>query len=408
MRSSTSKTAVFLVPSESYRIDDFVDAASRLGVEMVIATDAHHTLAEDMGATLIPVDFDRPEDGAKRIASVPRPIEAIIPIDDRGVEMAAGAAILLDLMHNSPQAALATRDKGISRERLDGVVRQPRHQLVSPDDNIESIAADFGGPVVLKPLGLAGSIGVIRVDTPSDTPAAEIRVREIQQRHGYLYENSILVEEFVSGPEVAVEGLVSDGSWDTLAIFDKPDNLEGPYFAETHYVTPSRCGPTDIAAIERMAESATRALDIRQGPVHCEMRLSEDGPVLVELAARPIGGLCGRALRFGLSDTSLEELLIRNALGDRIRGTRLAPGASGVSMIPVPNPGIFLGIDGVASALTIPGVTDIEVGRMIGSTVNPLPEESTYLGFVFAKGDTPQLVEEALRSAVDSLTVLVE
>ena len=396
------------MPSEGYRIDDFVDAAGRLGVDMVIATDAHHGLAEDIGPQLIPVDFSRPAEGAGRIAGSPYEIDAVIPIDDRGVEMAAGAAELRHLAHNSVESAIAARDKAESRRRLESVVAQPRFRLVETDDDVNQIVAGFEGSVVVKPLGLSGSMGVIRVDSPAQTQSAVDRVRQIQTGHGFRHDNPVLVESYVGGPEVAVEGLVTDGGWDTLAIFDKPDALEGPYFAETHYIMPSRHPAPMLAAVEAAAALAARTLGITQGPVHAEFRLTDDGVVLIELAARSIGGLCGRALRFGLSDTSLEELVIRNALGERVRGTRLTPGASGVTMIPVPHSGVFRGIKGVSQALDIEHVTDVEIGRMIGQNVAPLPEESTYLGFVFARAPGPGEIEPALREATARLAVRVE
>lgn len=408
MRRDNRRTAVFIIPAEGYRVDDFIDAARRLGVRIVVATDAHHGLAEDMGAELIPIDFDRPADGARRIAAYPYELHAVIPIDDRGVEMAAGAAEFRDLAHNSPETAAVARDKAESRRRLDGIVAQPKFELAEVESDVEEVVAGFDGPVVVKPLGLAGSMGVIRVDVPDRAPGVAARVRNIAAKHGFAPDGPVLIESFVEGPEVAVEGLVTDGSWDTLAIFDKPDRLDGPYFAETHYVTPSRHPTISLSEIEQTAALAARALGIRQGPVHAELRLTSDGVVLIELAARSIGGLCGRALRFGLSDTSLEEILIRNALGERVRGTRLAPGASGVTMIPVPRPGVFGGLSGVAEALATEHVTDVEVGRMIGREVMPLPEESTYLGFVFARADTPDAVERALRTATARLEVRIE
>ena len=395
-----------IVPSGAFRIDDWMQAAARLGVRIAVATEAHHSLAEDMGAELIPIDFDDPEDAAVRIAASNLPIEAIIPIDDHGVTVAARAAALRGLAHNAVETAEATRDKGELRRRLTGVVPQPSFVTVEAGQPGSS-ARSVGMPAVVKPVGLAGSVGVVRIDEPARLDTTVERVRKIAEARGAAYEDPVLVERYIPGDEVAVEAMVTDGHWETLAVFDKPDPLEGPYFPETHYITPSRHTPDVIDEIEAIGRRAVAALGILRGPVHAELRVG-NRIMLLELASRPIGGLCGRSLRFGLSDTPLEELLIRNALGVRVRGTRLAPGASGVSMIPVPARGVFTGIDGVSAALEVDHVTGIEVSRIAGHEVAPLPEESTYLGFVFARAPKPQQVETALRQACGRLEVRID
>ena len=396
-----------VVPSDAYRIVDWMEAATRVGVEIAVATEAHHSLAEDMGATMIPVDFDDIESSALRIAGSNLPIRAIIPIDDRGVPMAARAAELRELVHNSVDAADATRDKGKMRRRLHGVVDQPPFVVLEAGQTGRD-ALSAGLPAVVKPVGLAGSVGVIRVDESGQIDQTVERVRAIAASRGAPPESQVLVEGYVPGAEVAVEGMVTDAHWQTLAVFDKPDPLEGPFFPETHYVTPSRLPHDVLERIEETCASAVRCLGIVRGPAHAELRVSGRRVVLLEIASRPIGGLCGRSLRFGLSDTPLEELLIRNALGMRVRGTRLSPGATGVSMIPVPSPGVFAGIEGTADALEVDHITGIEVNRITGQVVAPLPDESTYLGFVFARAPTVDEVERALRTASRVLQVRIE
>ena len=394
-----------IVPSEAYRADDWIQAARRLGVEIAVATEAHHSLAEDMGPNVIPVDFDDPEGSALRIASSSLPIGAILAIDDRGVRMAARAARLRGLAHNPVGTADATKDKAALRQRLEGVVRQPRFVVLEAHQSGRD-ALSLGVPVVVKPVDQAGSVGVIRVDDPDRLQETVERVRKIATDQGAHPDSPVLVERYVPGPEVAVEGMVTGGRWDTLAVFDKPDPLEGPYFTETQYVTPSRLTEEVLDAIEAAAARAASTLGLVRGPAHAELRVG-DGVVLLELASRPIGGLCGRSLRFGLADTPLEELLIRNALGVRVRGTRLAPGASGVSMIPVPTKGVFLGIDGLEAARAVEHITAIDVSPITGRPVAPLPEESTYLGFVFARAPHPEQVETALRAACAALAVRI-
>lgn len=396
-----------VVPSEAYRVDDWIRAAGRLGIKVAVATEAHHSLAEDMGASMIPVDFDDPEGSALRIAASNLPIRAIISIDDRGVPMAARAARLRGLAHNSVEAAEATRNKGTMRLLLREVVDQPPFILLEAHQPGRD-AHPVGVPAVVKPVGLSGSAGVIRVDDPALMDETVDRVRRIIAVRGGSPADPVLVEGYVPGDEVAVEGMVTGAGWETLAVFDKPDPLEGPYYPETHYVTPSRLPDGVLERIDETCARAAHSLGIVQGPAHAEVRVSGRRVVLLEIASRPIGGLCGRSLRFGLSDTPLEELLLRNAMGIRVRGTRLSPGATGVSMIPVPAAGIFAGIEGIDDALKVEHVTGVEMNRIVGRRVAPLPEESTYLGFVFARASTPTEVEAALRTASRSLRARIE
>lgn len=396
-----------VVPSEAYRVEDWIRAAGRLGVKVAMATEAHHSLAEDMGAAMIPVDFEDLEGSAWRIAGSNLPIRAIIPIDDRGVPMAARAAKLRGLAHNAVEAADITRNKGRMRRRLQGIVDQPPFALVEAGRTGRDAHA-VGMPAVVKPVGLAGSAGVIRVDEPGLLDETVERVRMIASARGASPEDPVLVEGYIPGDEVAVEGMVTGARWETLAVFDKPDPLEGPYFPETHYVSPSRLAAEVLERIDETCARAAHSVGLVRGPVHAELRVDGHRVVLLEIASRPIGGLCGRSLRFGLSDTPLEELLIRNALGIRVRGTRLSPGATGVSMIPVPEAGVFAGIEGIEDALGVDHVTGIEVNRIAGRRVAPLPDESTYLGFVFARAPTPSEVETALRAASRALKVIIE
>jgi biotin carboxylase len=256
---------------------------------------------------------------------------------------------------------------------------------------------------VVKPLGLSGSTGVIRVDDAEAAPATFERVRAIAGDPAA----PLLVERFVAGPEVAIEGLLRGGALEVLAVFDKPDPLDGPYFEETIYVTPSRHPTGDLAEVRRLAQQACTALGLTEGPVHAEARLSPEGPVLLEVAARTIGGLCARTLRFG-AGVSLEELILRHALGLPTEGLVREDVAAGVMMLPIPATGTLRQVGGQDEARAVPGVVGLEITVPKGRAVRTLPEGDRYLGFLFARGDTPADVEAALRSAHACLDVVVD
>jgi biotin carboxylase len=359
-------------------------------------------LAEQWTEGSLPLDFTDPDGASRALAEAVRPRKpaAILGTDDQTAVIAARAARLLGLPHDPPEAAEAARNKRLSRERLRSAgVPVPRFQIVSLDG---AIPEGVSFPCVVKPLVLSGSRGVIRADGPADLRAALDRVARLLRspqvavrRDAEL--SSVLVEEFLAGPEVAVEGLLTRGELTVLALFDKPDPLDGPYFEETLYVTPSRHPDELQREVARATASAARALGLTHGPIHAELRLTREGPRILEVAARSIGGLCGRALRFGVGVT-LEELLLLHALG-RPPAVVRERAAAGVLMLPIRRGGVLREVRGLAQARAVPGVTDVVVTAHPDEELVPLPEGASYLGFAFARGETPEEVEAALRRA---------
>jgi biotin carboxylase len=338
------------------------------------------------------------------------PLDAVIAVDDVGAVVAATASATLGLPHNPPDAVAAARDKLKMRARLAAAeVAQPRYAPLpagATADDITRICRDIGFPCVIKPATLSASQGVLRADDADDALVTAARVRSIATSAGVDPAAPLLVERFVPGAEVAVEGLVVSGDLQVLAIFDKPDPLDGPAFEETIYVTPTRLSAADVAAVRATASAAVRALGLRDGPVHAEVRVRDGHAQVIEVAARTIGGLCSRALSFS-TGRSLEEIVVRHALG-MTPGSTSAEGASGVLMIPVPHAGILRGVAGQDEARAVPGVTGLEITIAAGRSVAPPPDGDRYLGFVFARDATPARVEQALRRAWASLDVRVD
>jgi biotin carboxylase len=330
------------------------------------------------------------------------PLDAVLAVDDQGVVVAAAAAQRLGLRHNPPNAVAATRDKAAMRERLAAAsLPQPAYRIVAHGADVASAATEVGYPCVVKPVSRSASQGVIRVDDAIQAAAAGIRIRAIVGDGP----EPLLVERFVPGAEVAVEGLLLGGRLEVLAVFDKPDPMDGPFFEETIYVTPSRQPASVLADLEATVARAAAALGLREGPVHAELRIGTAGALMIlELAARSIGGLCARALRFG-AGVSLEEVIIRHALGLGLDGLARETQASGVMMLPIRAAGVLDRVSGQERALAIEGVVGVEISIASGRPVVPLPEGDRYLGFVFARGPTAQDVEDALRRAEACLEV---
>jgi len=413
---------VLVMHTTAYAVEAFVAAARRVGVDVVLASDRCPILdrAWDWPQDSWVIDFYDPDGAADAIAAgaaadPDAPVRAVLPVGGEGpARVAALAARRIGLDGRDPDAVAAVGNKLRLRETCAAARRAPSLAVPRflaagidepPAEVASRVAASVGWPCVMKPLLLSASRGVMRADDPRTFVERFARLRRLLLAPPLLEmdpvaSRQILVEEYVEGPEVALEGLLYGDALHPLAIFDKPDPLEGPFFEETIYVTPSRLPAETQSAIASAVEGVARAVGIGSGPVHAELRLGgRDGkPMVIDLAARPIGGLCSRALRF-VRDVPLEELVIRQALGQDVRALVRSQEASGVMMIPIPSGGILRGVNGVDEARAVAGVEDVVISIRAGETVVPLPEGASYLGFIFARGETPAAVEEALRRA---------
>ncbi len=416
---------LLLLPTTSYRTTDFMEAARKLGVEVVVGSDLPQVLAAHTPGRTLTLDFGDSEGAAREVSLFSRtyPLDAVIPVDDDTALVGARVSRALEFPHNPVEAVMAARDKHRFRQRLaEAGILSPGFELFSVRDDPLEAAADIAYPCVIKPVFLSASRGVIRADGPEAFVEAFLRVKalledpEIASR-GREAATKILVEDYLPGQEAALEGMLTGGRLRVLALFDKPDPLEGPFFEETIYVTPSRL-PADVReAISDCAARAAEAIGLHEGPVHAEVRINDRGVWPIEIAARSIGGLCSRTLRFG-TGISLEELILRNALGGRGGGGGGEGGmeteslerehrAAGVMMIPIPRAGRLDEVLGMEEARAVPGIEDAVIMIPAGQTVRPLPEGSKYLGFLFARADAPAEVEAALREAHGRLDIRI-
>ncbi len=409
----TTGRLLLLVPTTSYRVGDFLKAAHRLGVEVAVGSNRRQVLEKYSHGRTVTLDFRQVEKGAEQIVAYTKkyPLQAIVPTDEATTLLAARASAVLDLPHNSLDSVAAAGNKHKFRARLaEAGLPTPAYTLVSLDEDPAGAARVTDYPCVLKPLALSASRGVIRADDPAAFVAAFRRIADIlDQAHAGAGDvaGHILVEGYVSGKEVSLEGLLDAGRLNVLALFDKPDALEGPYFEETIYVTPSRLSALQQDEIVAATRRAVAALGLRHGPIHAELRVNDAGVWAIEVAARSIGGLCSRTLRFG-AGIRLEELILRHALGLPIETTERERSAAGVMMIPIPRAGRLRQVNGTEDARAVPGVVELSITIPIGQEVVPLPEGDRYLGFIVARDRAPDGVEAALREAHRRLDLIIE
>jgi hypothetical protein len=414
-----SKRLLLFTAKLGYQTRSFEDAAHELGVQLVYVTDRCHQLEDPWGDQAIPVHFETPEVAAYTVVEALRgqDVSGILALGDRPSVAAAYAARGLGVRYNHPAAVEACRSKLRMKEVFrDAGLSVPWFRSLPIDPAPEPVLLGISYPCVLKPLSLSASQGVVRANNREEFLAAATRVRRLLKSPEVLATrepnlDQMLVEGYIPGREVAVEGLLTDGALRVLAIFEKPNPLEGPYFEETIYVTPSRLPESTQHAIEKYARDAVRALGLSHGPIHAEFRINDDGVWPLEVAPRPIGGLCARALRFSSDGASepigLEELLVRHALELPGWNSRREPVASGVMMIPVPKSGILEGVAGEDAARSIPGITELAITARLHDAIAAWPEGSSYLGFLFARGSTPEKIEQALREAHEKLSFTI-
>ena len=398
-----------------YQLRAFNDAAERLGIELMFATDRCHRLDDPWQDHAVPVRFHDLDTSLAAImrAAEQRRVDGVVAVGDRPVVLAARAAEALRIPWHSAAGAAASADKRRSRTAM-AAAGLPSPRFVVVDVHSENPAPRFstrgprasdpGYPCVLKPLGLSGSRGVIRADNDGEFVAAFDRIRHLLARPQIRtaragLEDEILVEDYIDGDEFALEGLLTAGALRTFAIFDKPDPLSGPFFEETIYLTPSRLPAPVQVDVSHQVGRAASALGLRHGPIHAECRISRDGTIYVlEVAARPIGGLCSMVLTFD-GGVPLEEVLLRHAIGDPIEGVARERAAAAVMMIPIPRSGLLKEVRGEGAARRVPGVTDIRITAKRDQLLEQLPEAGSYLGFIFARAETAADAERAVRDA---------
>jgi biotin carboxylase len=421
---------LLLLPTTTYRTRAFVDAARRQGVDVTIGSEKPNALASLNPTAFLTLRFRDPPHAARQAAqfAAKHPLDAVVPADSQVLAVAAAICELLGLRHNSVESIATAENKHHMRQVFEQAsVPSPQFRLCSLDDERGALANRIEYPCVIKPLALSASQGVIRADDDGQFIRAVSRLEAILKREHDAppvsdisgdgrrssqvrspeSSGQFLVEQFVGGPEVALEGMLSRGELRMLALFDKPDPLNGPFFEETIYVTPSRLAAEMQEEIAQCAAQAARALGLMEGPIHAELRLAEDGPSVIEVNARSIGGLCSRALRFG-TELSLEELIIRLALEDDFELPERQRQATGVMMIPTARAGRLIEIRGLDEAQAVSGVEDVTISAHLGQRLVPLPEGSRYLGFIFARAESPEAVEGALRESHAKLEFVIE
>ncbi len=400
---------LLIAPSGSYRIPPYIEAAKALGIGLLVVSNSKHSLVSEV-AKGISVDFDDLRLAREIILSEIKGLKilSVLATDDICVGLSSQIAQQLGLPQNNPSAARLTHRKDLAREALQlAGCNTPEFQVIKLID-ASNLSKSINYPVVIKPLSLSASRGVIRANDAAEFVQACRRIDSILEYTGQSgYErNQVLVEAYLDGAEFAVEGIIIAGEFHLLMIFDKPEPLIGPFFEETYYLTPSQLESAQIQELINEVSRCCHAYNLTHGPVHAEARITQTGVVLLELAARTIGGQCGQLIEFSTCQ-KLEELVILGMCGIKPELPSSVESA-GVLMIPVAKSGLLKRVEGMTDALQVEFIRDIEIHIQAGYELIPLPEGSSYLGFIFAQAPSYQQTYDALKKAYDKLNFVTQ
>ena len=408
--SKLQDRVLVIAPHGSYRTAPFINAANNLNVDVLIASQGEHSIVSEYVQGLH-VDFQNESKAIDIILSEAekRPFSGIIGTDDTTTELAACIATKLNLPHNDPEAVKIAQRKDLSRISLKkSKVKIPTFDLLTTTKSLSEQKINVNFPAVIKPVALSASRGVIRVNNELELEQAIVRVKNMlaeEKQLDKVIREILLLEEFIPGKEVAIEAMLHHGELEVLAVFDKPDPLDGPFFEETYYITPTSFSKDTQKELKQTVFEACHAYGLKEGPIHAECRINDNGVWIIEVAARTIGGMCGRLLSLG-TGYSLEELVLLHAMGKRVE-IKTLDSAAGVLMIPIPSAGILKRVEGLLEAQRIPFISDLSIEVRDGYELVPLPEGNSYLGFIFSEAPTVKEAEQALREAHDCLNIVI-
>ena len=410
-----NSAVILIIPSASYRTGPFMNAIKKLDLKVLVISDKSQVFSGKYPDNLIIINFNHWKDKSVEISKWAKNngLKAVIGVDEESIVLAANLSNFLNVDHNSIESVLLTKNKYLMRTELKKTgLCSPWFKIFSIYESSNKIINEISFPCVIKPTFLSGSRGVMRVNTKKElsegikTLNELLSLDELRKRAG-KQSDYIMIEEYIPGKEVAIEGIVSEGKLTMLAIFDKPELLEGPTFEETIIVTPSVLTKKIQYSLLETLQIVVKALGIVKGPVHAEARINKNGNYILECASRSIGGLCSKVLEFQ-GGISLEELILRAYLGRNIEKSKLIGNARGVMMMPTEKKGILKEIGGVKDALVVNGVTDLQITVKPGEKLQPLPKGDRYLGFIFAEGNNQEFVINALKNAWSKIEIVLE
>ena len=389
---------LLVIPENSYKSNDFVLTAEKLGIDFLIITDSDQVTSQ-FGDTVIIQNFD--ENISDETLIKLQKITHVLPVDHSGLKYAGYLVDLLGAKGNKLFAVEHSMNKFESRNTFNSISNiKAKNMIAKSLKDIESFTEKHGTSV-LKPNFGSASKSVLKINNFNQSKDYIINLMNDCE------DQEMIIEQYIEGTEYALEGNLINSNLNKITIFDKPIEYKEPYFEESIYITPSELPEELQNQIIKLIGNACKKIGLENGPVHVEFKILDENIFIIEINPRMIGGLCSKCLSFGLFKVSLEEITLHAFLYNELKPIELLSNYVGVLMLPTPKTGKFVSIN-QDELEKIDNVSTVEITVSQNSDLLEPPFGDKYLGFVFSQANEKALVINALMKAMSTSMPIIK
>ena len=392
------KKLLLVIPENSYKSNDFVFAAEKLGIDFMIITDSEQVSSKFSDTVIInKFDAELNKNNIKKLKDVTH----VLPVDHSALKFSGYLVDLLEVKGNKLESINLSMNKYESRKIFNSLLDiKANNEIIKNIDDI-NIFINKNGTSVLKPNYGTASKSVLKINN------VEKNKEQIEKLMQDCFDQDLVIEEYIDGKEYALEGTIINSELKKIVIFDKPVEYKHPYFEESIYITPSELSSEAEKRVVSIVDKACKKIGLEDGPVHVEFKINENQIFIIEINPRMIGGLCSRCLSFGLFKVSLEEIILHAFMNNELKNIELLNNYVGVLMIPTPKSGKFISIN-KKELENIQNISNVEITVPEGSDLLEPPYGDKYLGFAFSQGIDKKTVNESLLTAMNLANPIIE
>ena len=392
------KKLLLVIPENSYKSNDFVVAAEKLGIDFLIITDSEQVSSKFSDTVIInKFDAELNKNNLKKLKDVTH----VLPVDHSALKFSGYLVDLLEVKGNKLESINLSMNKYESRKIFNSLLDiKVNNEIIKNIDDVNTFI-NKNGTSVLKPIYGTASKSVLKINN------VEKNKEQIEKLMQDCFDQDLVIEEYIDGKEYALEGTIINSELKKIVIFDKPVEYKHPYFEESIYITPSELSSEAEKRVVSIVDKACKKIGLEDGPVHVEFKINENQIFIIEINPRMIGGLCSRCLSFGLFKVSLEEIILHAFMNNELKNIELLNNYVGVLMIPTPKSGKFISIN-KEELEKIPNISNVEITVPEGSDLLEPPYGDKYLGFAFSQGIDKKTVNESLLTAMNLANPIIE
>ncbi len=392
------KKLLLVIPENSYKSNDFVVAAEKLGIDFLIITDSEQVSSKFSDTVIInKFDAELNKNNLKKLKDVTH----VLPVDHSALKFSGYLVDLLEVKGNKLESINLSMNKYESRKIFNSLLDiKVNNEIIKNIDDVNTFI-NKNGTSVLKPIYGTASKSVLKINN------VEKNKEQIEKLMQDCFDQDLVIEEYIDGKEYALEGTIINSELKKIVIFDKPVEYKHPYFEESIYITPSELSSEAEKRVVSIVDKACKKIGLEDGPVHVEFKINENQIFIIEINPRMIGGLCSRCLSFGLFKVSLEEIILHAFMNNELKNIELLNNYVGVLMIPTPKSGKFISIN-KEELENIPNISNVEITVPEGSDLLEPPYGDKYLGFAFSQGIDKKTVNESLLTAMNLANPIIE